>query len=124
MTPKDWEALGRKAVVAGFPWRDGAVYWVGEGRFRLSAGWVNMAKDAWPDFSDELTALACIPWVRGAALKALGDSPLDGISINLGSDGASVTVHSFSEHPVAAIFRGLTLPHACMEAIEVAKEAV
>lgn len=67
MKRADWERLGRKALELGWP------HSLHNERLKR-AGRQNDVDDKdddeygywdwWPDFSDELTALACIPWAN------------------------------------------------------------
>lgn len=133
----DYEALGREAVRLGMPWLPGMVdeYGIrvimadgerlttsdleseGSYTFRQDVHVETFASQmGWPDFCDELTALACIPWVRSVAREVYGEVDVifhyypGGVDLSIGDGPRGAQACHFDEcHP--------TLPHACISAV-------
>ena len=120
------EGLGREAVELGFESRWGMRWFVPDGldgymsEFRRNGRLGAWPGASLPDFRDELTALACIPWVRSVWGSVPGLT-LDGITVNMCPDGCTIEVHSFDER--AGRYQGRTLAHACITAVRAAREA-
>lgn len=70
------------------------------------------AYPSWPDFRDELTAFACIPWAR-----SVWDQKMD---VEFCDEGCIITAWRGSD---MFEFHGDNLPDACIAAVIAAKKA-
>lgn len=110
MSEHDWEALGRDAVRLGMPaFPNAKNYYGGLTKRRpalfLGTDWFGDI----PDLSDELTALATIPWVQSVAREVYGGGCL---SVHFRRDG-TVCV-SWDDSGLGPCCVGPTLPHAAL----------
>ena len=108
------EALGREALALGFEI-------AGEGHEVLRLGFDERGFPiSVPDFRDELTALACIPWVRSVATKAYG--AYLAVTIGYGPGGVVVRIELAGDDGDTLCHGfGPTLAHACIAAVRAAQ---
>lgn len=116
MTPAEAETLGHEAVKLEFPCqpgiRDGVLGRLSEEQVGPGTGWFR----EWPDFRDELTALACIPWVRSVWPRCT-------VEVTQWIDGTA-RVQIWDEVNFCSLWSSETdesLAHACIAAVKAAK---
>ncbi len=122
MDATEAERIGREAVELGFDiTQRGLKTW----RIRGGGGGPNGWADKVPDFRDELTALACIPWLESVCREVyphdvgiehfshVHHEPFHVKITKSGPDGVEELV----------IVTGPTLAHACIAAVRAAREA-
>lgn len=114
MNRKEIEKLGRRALALGWP------YSLHSERLKRAGKEIETKEpneagywDWWPDFSDELTELACIPWVE-RLWEGRGD-------VLVCRAKGEVSVYGPNHERIWAT-QGDILADALLEAVEAAKE--